>query len=79
MNREHAAQLAEALRERLALISDEISRRDPARHTERLRAISERIEELATSLPAPVDPQLAHYLARRSYAKALEFLASEGL
>jgi hypothetical protein len=26
------------------------------------------------ALPAPVDPQLAHFLSRCSYEKALEFL-----
>ena len=40
---------------------------------ERLRDISERIDALA-ALAAPIDPQLAHYLERRSYDKALEFL-----
>ena len=40
----------------------------------RLRAISERIDELASVLPRPIAPQLAHYLQRRSYDKALEFL-----
>lgn len=40
----------------------------------RLRAVSERIEGLRTRLPEPVHPQLAHYLARSSYDKALAFL-----
>ena len=40
----------------------------------RLSAISERIDKLATVLPRPIDPRLAHYLQRRSYDKALEFL-----
>ena len=35
--------LAEALRERLAIIGDETSRRDFGRHTERLREVSEKI------------------------------------
>jgi hypothetical protein len=69
-------ELADALRERLAIIADEKSRRNPAAHTERLRQISERIEQLSAALPQPVNPQLAHYLARRSYDKALEFLSS---
>lgn len=46
---------------------------------ERLREISERIDHLSSALPPPVHPQLAHYLARRSYDKALEFLCSGGL
>jgi hypothetical protein len=67
-------ELAAALRERLAIIDDEASRRDPISHTARLRAVSEKIENLAGALPKPVDPQLAHFLQRKSYDKALEFL-----
>src|SRR6266851_2955114 len=66
--------LATALRERLAIIADENSRRDPEVHTARLRAISEKIEKLEAALPRPIDPQLAHFLQRKSYDKALEFL-----
>lgn len=66
--------LKQALRERLAIIQDEESRRDEARHIERLRAVSERIDKLQAALPRPIDSQLAHYLQRRSYDKALEFL-----
>jgi hypothetical protein len=66
--------LRDALRERLAIIQDEESRRDEAKHLSRLRAVSEKIEKLQAALPQPVDPQLTHYLQRRSYDKALEFL-----
>jgi len=66
--------LAAALRERLAIIADEASRRDPEAHTARLRVVSEKIDNLAKALPEPVDPQLAHFLQRRSYDKALELL-----
>ncbi|HWY50100.1 MAG TPA: hypothetical protein VNW72_01320 [Chthoniobacterales bacterium] len=66
--------LAAALRERLALIGDEDSRRDPPAHTARLREVSEKIEKLEAALPKPIDPQLAHFLKRKSYDKALEFL-----
>ncbi|MBA2585400.1 MAG: hypothetical protein H0U99_02830 [Chthoniobacterales bacterium] len=69
-----AAQLADALRERRAIIADEESRRRPEQHMARLQAASERIGELRTRLPEPVHPQLAHYLARASYDKALAFL-----
>jgi hypothetical protein len=68
------ADLKEALRERLAVIRDEESRRDEAKHINRLRAISEKIDKLQAALPKPIDPRLAHYLQRRSYDKALEFL-----
>ena len=66
--------LAVALRERLDIIADEQSRRDPERHTERLRNVSQKIESLEQSLPAGADPQLRHFLQRRSYTKALELL-----
>jgi hypothetical protein len=68
------ADLADALRERLMIVADEESRRDPAGHTERLRAVSERIEHLEQQLPPAIDPQLRHFLQRRSYSKALELL-----
>ena len=66
--------LRDALRERLAIVHDEESRRDEEKHIARLRVISEKIDKLAATLPRPIDPQLAHYLQRRSYDKALEFL-----
>ena len=67
-------ELAEALRERLKIISDEESRCDPEQHVKRLREISDRIETLVAALPQPIPPRLAHFLERRSYDKALEFL-----
>jgi hypothetical protein len=70
--------LVAALRERLAIISDEESRRDPAKHMARLGAVSERIENLAAALPKPLDPQLAHFLQRKSYDKALQLLEARG-
>jgi len=68
--------LREALRERLAIIGDEESRRDEEKHMVRLRVISEKIDKLQAALPRPVNPKLTHYLQRRSYDKALEFLES---
>ena len=66
--------LAAALRDRLAVIHDEQSRRDEMKHNARLKAVSDRIEKLQTRLPKPLDPRLAHYLQRKSYDKALDFL-----
>ena len=68
------ADLAQALRERLVVIRDEQSRRDEAKHVARLRAVSEKIDKLQAALPHPVDPRLMHYLERKSYDKALEYL-----
>ncbi|PYJ70589.1 MAG: hypothetical protein DME76_04915 [Verrucomicrobia bacterium] len=73
------ADLAQALRERLAVIRDEESRRDEAKHVARLRAVSEKIDQLQEALPQPLDPRLKHYLERRSYDKALEFLEGKRL
>ena len=72
------SELAEALRERLKIISDEKSRCNLEQHVKRLREISERIETLVAALPHPIPPRLAHFLERQSYDKALEFLCSCG-
>jgi len=69
--------LTAALRERLAIIGDESSRLDPEKHMARLRAVSEKIDNLAAALQKPIDPELAHFLKRNSYDKALEFLESQ--
>lgn len=69
------SELANALRERLEIIGDNNSRQDPDQHVERLRVVSEKIERLARNLPPPVPPQLAHFLQRHSYDKALAFLS----
>jgi hypothetical protein len=68
-------ELAEALRERLAVIADrELYARDPAAHLQRLQSASTRIVEIQGQLPGPLDPRLAHYLQRCSYDKALAWL-----
>ena len=68
-------ELAGALRQRLAVIGDRAAyERDPQEHLRQLQAASERITALQQKLPAPVDPQLAHYLQRCSYDKALSWL-----
>ena len=69
-----SSDLAQALRERLSIIQDEESRRDHTRHVDRLRAVSEKIDRLQESLPPSTDPRLKHYLDRKSYDKALEYL-----
>jgi hypothetical protein len=66
--------LAEALRERIAVIGDQESRRNEAKHIARLRAVSEKIDRLQASLPPSIDLRLKHFLDRKSYDKALEYL-----
>jgi len=61
------ADLAQALRERLAIIHDEQSRQDPDVHMARLRTVSEKIDELQTALPQRVDPRLTHYQIGRAH------------
>jgi hypothetical protein len=69
------AELATALRERLAVIADrEFYARDPAAHLERLKSVSEEITQLGTALPRPLPGDFAHYLQRASYEKALAWL-----
>ena len=70
--------LAEALRERLAIIHNEDSRRDEAKHVARLREVSEKIDKLQETLPQPINPRLKHFLERKSYDKALEYLEGTG-
>ena len=73
------APLAEALRARRRLITDrEFYARDPAGHLTELQRVSERISEMAAALPSPAPPQLAHYLERCSYEKALAWIESAG-
>jgi hypothetical protein len=70
------ASLADALRERLAVIADHAHRdRDQAGHLQRLIESSGRIDALIAGLPAQeLDPQFRHYLEKRSYDKALAWI-----
>jgi hypothetical protein len=72
-----AQQLVDALRDRHHIIADrDFYKRDPEGHLAALQTVSERIEKLQAKLPRPLHPQLAHFLERRSYDKALAFLES---
>jgi hypothetical protein len=67
--------LAEALRDRLAVIGDhQLRDQNPDAHLTRLKQASERIEQLRKRLPPDADPILVHYLGRMSLSKALEFV-----
>ena len=69
------AELADALRERLAVIADrDLYARDPAAHLEKLKSASERITQIGNALPRPLPGDFAHYLQRASYEKALAWL-----
>lgn len=69
-------ELAAALTERLRIIGDDESRRLPEQHMARLQKVSEQLEEMERRLPAGTDPQLRHFLQRRSYSKALEYITA---
>jgi len=55
-----------------ALDALEAAARDPARPG--LLPLFARIDQLAAQLPPDADPELRHFLARKSYAKARERL-----
>ena len=79
MNADPCAELAAALRERVAVIADrELYARDPAQHLEKLKAASGRIERAAAALPQPVPGDLAHFLRGSSFQKALAWLEARG-
>lgn len=69
-------QLTSALRCRLSTIADhELRDRDPAAHLKKLQEASEAIDKSIAPLPkSEIDPQLRHYLDRRSFDKALEWI-----
>ncbi len=69
-------ELADALQQRLDVIGDEKSRQSPEAHMRRLQDVSERIEAIEQRLPNDANPQLRHFLQRRSYVKALELLTA---
>jgi hypothetical protein len=74
------APLAEALRERLAVIADHAHREsDSAGHLSRLITVSKKIDAIVATLsPQELDPQFRHYLDRKSYDKALAWIESGG-
>jgi hypothetical protein len=73
------AELAAALRDRLAVIADrELYARDPAGHLEKLKQASARIDTAGAALPKPVPGDLAHFLHGCSYQKALAWLEARG-
>jgi uncharacterized protein YllA (UPF0747 family) len=77
---EYYVTLAEALRERLDVISDrQLREQNPEAHLARLRQASEQIEQLKKNLPVNADPMLTHYLDRMSLSKALEFVQNHYL
>jgi hypothetical protein len=73
MNASLLQQLGSALRERLRVIADhELRDSDPATHLKKLQEASEAIEVCEAALSeSKIDPKLRHYLAQRSYDKAL--------
>lgn len=79
MNADPFAELAAALRERLAVIADrELYAKDPTAHLEKLKAASARIDTATAALPKPVPGDLAHYLHGSSFQKALSWLDARG-
>jgi hypothetical protein len=68
-------ELAELLRQRLAVISDHAWRdRDAAAHLEALKDVSEKITAWTLANRSQLDPQLRHFLSNCSFDKALAHL-----
>jgi hypothetical protein len=65
-------ELAEALKNRLEVISNqELRKTNPEEHLQQIKTASLQIMALHAKLPVDAHPQLAHYLERCSYDKAL--------
>ncbi len=79
MNSPILQQLSIALNNRLKIIADhELRDQDPTMHLKKLQEVSESLEKLEASLKAErLHPKLQHYLERRSYHKALEYLQTK--
>jgi hypothetical protein len=72
------AELADALRERIAVIADRaLYESDPAAHLEKLKTVSGKITQLGAALPRPIPGDFAHYLQRASYQKALDWIEAQ--
>jgi hypothetical protein len=66
-------ELAEMLQRRIAVIADhDLRDREPAKHLDQLKSVSESIATVHSELKSEIDPRLNHYLANCSYEKALE-------
>lgn len=71
-------ELAALLQRRLDVIADHAWRdRDPAAHLQALAEVSTAISDWRKEHRTELDPRLRHFLANASYAKALDFIASE--
>lgn len=72
------AALREAVRQRLAVVSDHSLRQaDPQAHLEKLKDAAAHLDVLVAKLPADAHPMLRHYLERQSYVKVLDWLDAQ--
>lgn len=73
-----ATQLAELLRQRLAVIGNtEFRDRDAEAHLEALKSVSEAIATKHGELGPAIHPRLDHFLTNCSFEKALAYLEDE--
>ena len=75
--KQEVVQLGDLLRNRLRLISDrEWYRRDSESHLRELSTVSEEIDRLSVILigDREIHPQFKHFLAKKSFEKALQFI-----
>ena len=75
---EELTRLAVLLEKRLAVIADhELRDRDPDEQLRQLQEVSEKIEEMHSTLKGKIKPRLAHFLEGCSYQKALDWIRLE--
>lgn len=72
--------LAAALELRLNIIADrDWATRDSVGHLEALKEISMKLDSFSAALPRPLPGDLAHFLERRSFDKALDWIKSRNV
>ncbi len=71
-------ELRDALAVMLRLIEDRSSfERNAEKHSEKLGELLQRVENLKAELPEDAPEMLRHFLEKRSYTKAFEFLMNQ--
>jgi hypothetical protein len=67
-------QTEQAILDTLVGLEDAVATMKTAQPKPDLAAIFRRLDELASQLPRETDPELRHYLQRKSYQKARQWL-----
>ncbi len=72
--------LLRSLKNRLAVVADRaLYERDPQAHLAALQAASASLDQTVTDCRPKIPPDLAHYLDRQSYQKAIDWLENPSI